>query len=385
MSSFVLIGNPENRRTALFQAALAGLGLPPATLLPWIEVVTGKIRLADHLKADTILRIDSCGKNFEVEKRLLWRGGGIKDDPYYEKIGGLASEELAFDKGRIWPSRQWYLGWRAVLQHLEAQRQAAPPHRVMQHIPDLITMFDKVATHARLKSQGFPVPTALLDSVGQPLQGFGALLAAMRKARLGQVFIKPAHSSSASGVIAYRRTGDRHQAITTIEIYPPSAPCRLYNSRHIRTYQGEPSYYIQWMIEQILRQRAQVECWIPKATLGDHSFDLRVVVIGGEVRHIVPRLSQSPITNLHLLNERGTAQDVIALVGDPKWQAIRQLCQEMARQCFPDSLHLGIDLLLSSRSYKPYFLEVNAFGDLLPDVLDRGEDTYTAEIKAVLG
>ena len=31
----------------------------------------------------------------------------------------------------------------------------------------------------------------------------------------------------------------------------------------------------------------------------------------------------------------------------------------------------------------PVLLEINAFGDLLPGVLLRGEDTYTAEIRAI--
>jgi hypothetical protein len=52
-------------------------------------------------------------------------------------------------------------------------------------------------------------------------------------------------------------------------------------------------------------------------------------------------------------------------------------------RCFPGSLYAGIDLLIANGFRKHAILEVNAFGDLLPNVLWNGRDTYTAEIEAV--
>jgi hypothetical protein len=44
---------------------------------------------------------------------------------------------------------------------------------------------------------------------------------------------------------------------------------------------------------------------MPKAGIDGRTFDLRVLVIAGRARHAVARLSRGPMTNLHLLNERG--------------------------------------------------------------------------------
>ena len=52
---------------------------------------------------------------------------------------------------------------------------------------------------------------------------------------------------------------------------------------------------------------------------------------------------------------------------------------------FPGSLYMGIDLLISPDYRSHAILEVNAFGDLLPGVLSRGVDTYTAEVLALCG
>jgi hypothetical protein len=60
-------------------------------------------------------------------------------------------------------------------------------------------------------------------------------------------------------------------------------------------------------------------------------------------------------------------------------------CERVMRECFPGSLHGGVDLLISSDFRRHAVLEVNAFGDLLPGVTCDGVDTYAAEIAAVTG
>ncbi|HSH77897.1 MAG TPA: hypothetical protein VLA19_05115, partial [Herpetosiphonaceae bacterium] len=112
------------------------------------------------------------------------------------------------------------------------------------------------------------------------------------------------------------------------------------------------------------------------------TFDLRVVVIAGQARHVVVRLSRGPMTNLHLLNARGDTDAVVARMGTEAWAAARETC-ERAMACFPDSLYGGIDLLVEPGYRRHAVLEVNAFGDLLPDVVWQGQDTYMAEVDAM--
>lgn len=59
--SFVIVGNPGNRRVAMFQAALAGQA---ARVLPWRALAEpgAPARLLGELPDDVILRIDSMGE-----------------------------------------------------------------------------------------------------------------------------------------------------------------------------------------------------------------------------------------------------------------------------------------------------------------------------------
>src|SRR5262249_19335882 len=136
------------------------------------------------------------------------------------------------------------------------------------------------------------------------------------------------------------------------------------------------------LIDALCPHRVHVEEWIPKAGIEGRVFDLRVVVIAGQARHIVARLSRGPITNLHLLNSRGDPEVVRARMGGEAWAAAVAAC-ERAMGCFPESLYGGIDLLIAAGFRRHAVLEVNAFGDLLPGIIWQGLDTYAAELLAL--
>src|SRR4051794_3297449 len=118
-SAFVVLGNPGGKRVDLFQAALAALRLPPARVVAWIDVLAGRASLADIVRVGDVVRIESPGRDFEVERALLAAGAGVDDpeDPSggYARADAQAIRALAFDKGRIHYPRQWYLGFRAAL------------------------------------------------------------------------------------------------------------------------------------------------------------------------------------------------------------------------------------------------------------------------------
>lgn len=94
------------------------------------------------------------------------------------------------------------------------------------------------------------------------------------------------------------------------------------------------------------------------------------------------RQSQSPMTNLHLLNRRGDVDGLRERMGMLDWAALQTTC-ERAMSLFPKSLYAGIDLLLMPGLRRHAVLEMNAFGDLLPNVLHRGLDPYAAELAAL--
>src|SRR5262249_45914802 len=206
----------------------------------------------------------------------------------------------------------------------------------------------------------------------------GELPEGMRQRGCRGVFVKLAHGSSASGVVAYQARGAQQRALPTVEMVRRHGKLRLYNSRRIRRYH-KPAEVAE-LIDALAREGVRVEEWVPKAGLDDHVFDLRVVVIAGRARHTVVRMSRSPMTNLPLLNRRGDLAAVLDRMGPEAWQAACRTC-ERAAAAFPGSLHVGVDLLVAPGFRRHAVLEGNAFGDLLPGVLSEGVDTYEAEIR----
>jgi hypothetical protein len=156
---------------------------------------------------------------------------------------------------------------------------------------------------------------------------------------------------------------------------------RLYNSRRQRVYQDLDE--IVRLIDALCCHRVYAEQWLPKAGIAGRTFDLRMVVIDGQVRHIVPRLSRTPMTNLHLLNSRGDWSMVRERLRPDACEHLLETCRRTLA-CFPHSLYAGLDVVISPDFRRHVVLEVNAFGDQLPGILCEGRDTYSWEVNCAL-
>ncbi|WP_033337525.1 STM4014 family protein [Catenuloplanes japonicus] len=345
MTALSVIGNPANRRVTMFLRAAAGAGLPPPRVYAWRDVLRG----GPLPGPGEIVRIDSPGEDPEVDRLL--RGAGT-EAAHGEIVGTAAA----------------HAGLAAALRRVEATGAT-----LLNAPDDILTMSDKRRCHALLTGHGVPVPPALPE-----VTGWDALRAAMREAGWARVFVKPAHGSSASGVLALTAAGSRAEAVTSVEIAPDG---RLFNNLTLRRYDREAE--IAAIVDTLAGDGLHVERWFPKAGVDGRTIDLRVVVIAGEPRHVVVRAGRSPLTNLHLGNARGDVARVRALAGARAWDAAVESCAR-AGSAFPRTLMAGVDLMFGSRWHRHAVAEVNAFGDLLPGVLDRGEDTYAAQIRAAL-
>ncbi|WP_110513603.1 STM4014 family protein [Herpetosiphon llansteffanensis] len=365
----IVIGNPRDRRVAFWQAALARQGQPPARVISYYDLLANRLDLASLITLNELVRIESPGKDEQLYRELVRFAAELTPEPAFEHWPLEA--DLPQEHGRLWGSRQWYRGYCHVLRQLEQQLTTLNA-QLLQHPADIAVMFDKVACHARLAQADVLVPRSL-PAIGS----FEQLQMAMQAQRWQRVFIKLAHGSSASGVVAYRTNGRQMQAITTVELLQTSAGLQLYNSRNIRTYTH--LHEIQPLIDALAQQRIHVEEWVPKARLAGKVYDLRMLVIAGKAQHTVVRTSSSPITNLHLLNPRGDLAAVQAQLGAEFWQTVQQQAQAAAA-CFDRSLYAGVDLLIANSLKHCLIGEVNAFGDLLPNVLVDGYDSYEAEI-----
>ena len=359
----VLVAPPNSRRVRAYQTTLEQLGLPPARVLAYTDLLAGRAQLADHLRAGDVLRYESPGEDWPTERALLELGRGQHD----EEGTFLSVEQLpeAAELGRLWASRQWFLGFRAALRLLDEQRLQAAPHRLMNAADDILCMFDKVATTARLTAAGLKVPPNQ-----RLLQDPDELLLAPQ----ARAFVKLAHGSGAAGAVSLHVLGGRVAAQTTAQLDGE----KLYNSRRVRQLRSVAE--VRALLAALTGQRAIAEAWLPKAHWNEKSFDLRAVVIGGRAAQVLVRSSRGPFTNLHLGNERGDWDEVRGWLGK-RWDDVRDSAQRAAA-CFPGALYCGVDvLILPSQDHA--VLEVNAFGDYHRGVLVDGLDTYGTELRAL--
>ncbi|MFJ4682244.1 STM4014 family protein [Streptomyces sp. NPDC088789] len=351
---FTVVGNPENRRTALFTTAVTSAGHPAPRVLAWQEVLRGRYAFT----RGEFVRVDSPGENAEVDRLL--RG---TDDP--TRVEGTAV---------------WHRRFTTVLTEVtDAARRAGATASV--DAGEVAVMFDKRRCHARLTAAGVPVPPALTG----PVDGWDGLRRQLEEARLTRVFVKPAHGSSASGIVALSLAGPgRVRATTSVESSPDG---RLYNSLRVRHCTTEAE--VAALIDALAPDGLHVERWLPKASQGGRAADLRVVVIAGRATHAVVRTSRHPMTNLHLGGTRGDLDAVRAAIRAAGGDFTDVLeTAERAAACFPGTLCVGVDILPATGWRRFTVAEVNAFGDLLPRLTGlpgsgaEGLDTYAAQVAA---
>lgn len=374
--NFLLVGNENSRRVELFQRALSKQGLRPARLMTYRSLLAGTIDIETMIYPDTIVRIESPGRDFEVQRDILHTGAAVACENGAAFMPADEIESLQFRKGEILCPAQWYAGYCALLDKLSQQLFGRQDLRFMNSIEDIKVMFDKSLCHSRMKSAGIAVPRAL-----ESVACYEDLIDKVRQHQMNQVFVKLRHSSSGSGVVALRFGKAGAIAITTTEIQRElDGKTRFYNSRKIRRYEDHQD--IRMLVDFLCAHGVHVEEWIPKDTIAGKPYDLRILSIAGTSAHSIARLGNSPITNLHLLNDRMDSVSVLQRVPQLTLQKLESDVRSAAK-LFDGSLHVGLDVLITRNRRKHVVLEANAFGDLLPDVLHNGVDSYTAEIMAL--
>ncbi|MEU6722022.1 STM4014 family protein, partial [Nonomuraea sp. NPDC046802] len=262
---FAVVGTPGDRRVSMFRDAVVARGLPESHVIPWRDVLTGREIGAPE---GALLRVDSPGEDAEAD--ALLRGPG---DP--ARVGGGAT---------------WYKTFMAGLERVAA----IPGVRLLGDVDEIGVMFDKRRCHAVLSAAGVPVPPAF------EIGSYAELRAEMERRGWARVFVKPAHGSSASGVIALQTAGDRVKAVTSAAWTDEGVLC---NSLRVRTYTSHED--VRRVVDFLAGDGLHVERWFPKASAGDRVFDLRVVTVAGAPTHAVVRMSRTPMTNLHLGGARG--------------------------------------------------------------------------------
>lgn len=372
---WLILGNPDNRRVKFFLSALNQSGESSAVVVSYKQFIANPLSLTERLTANTILRIESPGEDSQVEKLLTLIGA--KQCPALDLDKFNAQNN---DYGEIFYPNLFHSGFKSILNALMSIPSITHYHKfegpfVLNSVNDITLMFDKSICHSYLQERGINLPGTITG-----IYSFDELLTAMDEHHYHRVFIKLRHASSASGCIALAINFKTKKMIayTTIELVDNGDKVRLFNSLKPKIYHDIVS--IRRIIDTLAQYGLQIEQWVPKPVLnGGYTYDLRVIVVGQSVKHIVARLSKQPITNLHLGNLRQSISDLPLSENDKL--LIKTLAVDVS-YCFPDSSYLGVDIALPKNS-KPVVIEVNAFGDLLPNLEYMGLNTYETEIAYV--
>ena len=311
-----VVGNPGNRRVGLFTRAVLAAGLPRPQVLPWVDVLAG----AAPPGAGALVRIDSPGEDAEVD-RLLRR---------CRRAGAARRAD------RRWPTRTPGCcgAWTGSPP---AARSCSTTRRT-----------SRCCATSGAATPGCQPPGCRCRPRCPRCTGGRELRAAMAAARWSRVFVKPAHGSSASGVVAlavaraagaggHHDRGGRRTGCST-RCGRAATPTRPRSPR---------------IVDRLAADGLHVERWLPKAGLGDRVVDLRVVVVAGRPTHAVVRAARGPLTNLHLGNARGDLAELRAAAGPAAWAAAMRDVRAGGRAVSPRSLQVGIDLMFLRRLAAP--------------------------------
>jgi hypothetical protein len=311
------------------------------------------------------VRLESPGRDWEVAQLLLAAGARESGDQEYDWLA------LPYRKGWLVRPGLLYTGFHQVLQGLRASFDARP-HLVPLACPlQLAEMFDKNATCDRLAAAGIPVPPFLPPSFIQ--QDPPELLAELRRRRWPTAYAKLNTGSSASA-IAVVRAAEEPWAVSSIV----QLEGQFYSSRRLGRHAGAD---LDAVLAFLLREGVCVQQGIRMATIDGLNFDVRVVLLRGRVAFTIFRLSSEPMTNLHLGGRRGEVPACRACIPMRAWLDALDHCTEAA--ALYDAEVVGVDLLFESGYLRHFLLEVNAFGDFFPGLVDeRGHSVHRAELEA---
>lgn len=335
----VLLGNPDTKRTIYLEQAAERTGLP-VLFLDWKE---WKERLPD---GDLFLKVDPP----------LWKSCSL------EELNNLV-----------------YVYKRELMElvHL-SEKKCAGAIEFFNHPMDILELLDKRACKKTLMRAGIPV-TEELDIISLqagetayvPVDCAEYLLEIMRQQRVPQVFIKPVYGSGAAGVSAFRyQPGTGRMMLYTCAArnrqdrqgsgYDSGINGQLLNTKRLCRY-SEPDEIYE-ILNQLLKMDCIVERWHAKDLYHGMSYDLRVVMQEGRIDYMLARLSNGPITNLHLNNHPLEAEK-LGLPGKVL-EAVQEVCRR-SMECYPGLRSAGIDILLEKGSLQPRVIEMNAQGDLI--------------------
>lgn len=362
--TMVVVADPDSLRWKHYEEALARASSRwPLRLLPWKDVVHQHGDITDQLPTEpSVLRIESPGRSPELGFGLMRLGqirAGITPDLWSPRHGWVGSP--------FW----LYRGLCEALQQIRSSVESNGRCWASSDLADTALLFDKNAVSDRLRRAGIPTP----DSFA--VINDGDTFQTIRDRGWESAFAKLAYGSCASGIVVLNVNRDRHRSINGLSTLV-QVEDRFCNTRSIKR-KSEPS--LRPVIEFLEKQHATVQRAVNKTQLHGNPFDVRVIVIEDRVVATVFRASHLPMTNLHLGGYRADPVACRQMIPDRAWADGMEACRRTA-QLFGLAA-VGIDLAFDARSFQPYVIEANSFGDFFPNWIDSaGRTVHDIEIAA---
>ena len=366
MSEFVILGPSVSPRIDAFQSGLADLRRSPAPLVSYDAFLRDHDSLFDALNRQTILRIESPDRD-PVSLRALYAAGAAGAEA--AGFQTIDRDAAVTRKGEIGSPAQLWFGLRKALKAACASAESAGASVLIDR-EQTATMFDKAGCARLLAGHQVPAPAQL-----GLVERFEQLMATMHSCACTRVFLKLRHGSAAAGMMALA-LGPRHEIVAyTTAVQNDRGGISA--TRRIQKLSNHSS--IEAIVDRLAPLGLTAEQWLPKSGIEGRTYDLRVIVIGGEPVFHVMRQSTHPMTNLHLGGKRGSADTIRRRIGEDHWASLNRTCRKVAG-IFAGNFMIGIDVAILAGERKHAVLEVNAFGDHVKNVYYRGTTPQQCQV-----
>lgn len=366
-----MLVNADSLRWQHYGTALRehwGAQLPPIHIIDWRDVIERDGHIASLLpEQPTQFRMGSPARGFDIVRGLLRAG--------QRSLGEAVTDWVPPRPGWLPAPGLLHAGFCHVLQgvqhSLDQHTAWLPPAPAASLCDDIATMFDKSRTSETLAAAGLPVPDWF-----RPPKTVEALFDALRTRRMQYVFVKLNAASSASGIVVLQHHPTRGWlGLSTVA----AIHGHYHNTRRLQRLAGDD---LKATLQFLLDQGATVQKAIRKQSVDGQNFDVRIVVMCGEIAATIFRASPHPITNLHLGGQRAAAARALAALSRRAW--LDALDDAVSAAAMFSTPTVGVDMLFERGTCRHAIIEVNAFGDFFPHwANDQGQSVYALQVAAM--
>ena len=283
--------------------------------------------------------------------------------------------KINYNENIIVSPKSWFKGIEKTFQVIDKLIKENKDVLSMCDLKEALIMMDKRKTYGFLEGKG---KSYYLSEKMPEYQNYDEFYEE-NKGNFIKCFIKLRYGSGSTGVIAYSNNPKikEEKIFTSLNYTKENGNKTFFSTYNVRSYTEKN--IIRDMVNWVIENGAHIEKWIPKLVYEKKGFDTRAFVLDKKSEYLLSRFSSSPITNLHLKNERKESEEFLE---KDETEIIKKASEEVM-SLFSKSLYSGIDIVLTN-NLKPYVIDVNPFGDLFHNLIGTDKNVHYREIDKIL-